>query len=268
MKRRPELDRFFRAALLAAVGRSSWLLVVFVIFVLVLEVAANLLYDVAVLAQPLNRAHWIRAGILVAALLAVAALFFVVDLIQVRKGPTGLDVSTISPHPGLIWLLSPGNPEPLLKVMRHHTDPDAQSDQRLRHCWLILSDHPAMENTFASLPEEMARWGIHDVALHPVYLPLTGIEHTYRAVRHIYEDEVAACGLRPDQVVTDLTGGLKIMTAGALMACLPRSGPAGPIEYLLSQRDPITGEPLEDSEQPMKLDLGFFPSQSAQRKEG
>lgn len=195
-------------------------------------------------------------------LLVAAATFFFLDLIQIRNGEYDIDVSTIDPHPGLIWLLSPGNPEPLLQVMRHHTRPEAELDERLRDCWSILSDHPAMEETYERMSQEMERWGIRDVALHPVYLPKAGVEDTHRAVRRIYEDEVVSQGLRPDQVVTDLTGGLKIMTAGALMACLPPSGKAGPIEYLISRRDPLSGEPIPGSECPIKLDITFFPRES------
>ena len=48
------------------------------------------------------------------------------------------------------------------------------------------------------------------------------------------------------------------MTAGALLACLLPSGEARPIEYLLSQRDAVSGEPIAGSECPMKLDVTFF----------
>lgn len=262
MKRRREFDRFFRAAFLAAAGRSLWLIGVFVASAILLEVAANLIYDLLLLDLPLTRALLIRMGAVGGALLVIAGLFFLLDLRQVRKTKRWeyeLEVRSIVPHAGLIWLLSPENPEPLLKVMQHHTTAGAADEDRLEHCWLILSDHPAMESTYKSLPDQMERWGIEDVTLHPVYLPQTGVEETYRAVRRIYDHEAPACGLRSDQVVTDLTGGLKIMTAGALLGCLLPSGDAGPIEYLLSQRDPITGEHVEGSERPMKLDVTFFP---------
>jgi hypothetical protein len=264
MKGRPEFDRFFRAALLAAVGRSRWLLLVFLIFVVLLEVVANLVYDVVVLGQPLTQTLAIRTAALVGGLVVAAAACFTLDLIQTRSGEHDIDETTNKPHPGLIWLLSPHNPEPLLKVMQHHANPQAQTELRMRHCWVILSDHPAMESTYDSLTQEMDRWGIQDVALHPVHLPRTGIQETYRAVIRIYEDEIGACGLKAGHVVTDLTGGLKIMTAGALMACLTASGKSGPIEYLLSERDPITGEPIEGSERPMKLDVAFFPRREEQ----
>lgn len=264
MKRKPELMRFARAALLAAVGRSKWLLGVFVIGVILMEVAANLMYDVIILHQPLTRSLGVRAAVLVGSLLAIAGVFYALDIHQARSRPMDIRVETIEPHPGLIWLLSPGNPDALLKVMQHHSNPAASEQARLRHCWVILSDHPGVETTYADLPEEMERWGISpaDVTLHAVSLPQANIETTYRAVTSIYENQVAAVDLRPDHVVTDLTGGCKLMTAGALIACLSPSDEERPIEYLLSDRHPVTGEPIAGSEHPMRVDVAFYSPQA------
>lgn len=123
----------------------------FVIGVILMEVAANLLYDVIILHQPLTRSLGMRAAVLVASLLAIAGVFYTLDIHQVRSRPLDTTVKTIEPHPGLIWLLSPGNPDALLKMMQRHSNPAASEQARLRQCWVILSDHRGVETTYAGL---------------------------------------------------------------------------------------------------------------------
>jgi hypothetical protein len=263
LKTRFELTRFARAALLATVGRSIWLIPVVVLGAVALEIAANLVYDM-VIADPFpTGAKFLRVLLLEAILVASAYGFFLLDRRRAQELDVGskLRMATIAPHCGLIWLLSPGKMEPLLITMRHHTAPDVIRESRLHHCWIIVSD--AARKTFDELDAEMQRHGLGDVKLHPVHLTAPDIEQTYRAVSRIYEDHLEALDLLPSQVATDVTGGLKTMTAGALLACLPQDRP---VEYLLSQRDQDTGEPIPGSERPVQVNLSFFVQKAGSRE--
>jgi hypothetical protein len=255
MKRR-ELSRFARAALLASVGRSMWLLLVVVLGAAGVEILASLIYDCAVAGQRLT---WVRLGRTLAVLVVLAVLayiFFLLDRRRARQPSLGSEVktATIDPHPALIWLLSPDKAEPLLTVMGHHAATTAPAEDRLRHCWVLLTDHPAVERTYADLSEELERRELGEVTLHPVHLTNPDVKQTYRAVNRVYEDQLEALGLSPSQVVTDFTGGFKTMSAGALLACLFQDRP---VEYLQSERGP-GGEPIPGSERPVEVDVKFF----------
>jgi len=256
MKRKTEVGRFARAALLAAVGRSTWLLLVFILGVIGLEILANFIYDLVVSPEAMSRAVVARGVITLLIIAGLGYALFRVDRWRARKGgfSSRVHTETIEPHRGLVWLLSPEKLEPLLIAMNHHANADTAQGKRLRHCWVILSPHPAVERTYADLPAEMDRRGIEGVEIHPVHVADTSIEQTYQAVSHIYEGELKALQLSSSQVVTDLTGGLKTMTAGALLACFSHDRP---VEYLLSERDDVTGEPVVGSQRPTLVDVEF-----------
>ena len=256
MKRRFELTRFVRVALLAAVGRSVWLIVVFALGAVALEVLANFVYDLVIAGVMPAWATVVRVVVLLVVLAVAAYAFFLLDRRRAVTVGSRVHTATIAPHPGLIWLLSPGKTKPLVIAMRHHASPTAPSESRLRHCWVVLTD--AAKETYEDLQAEMERHGIAGVELYPVPLVQADIEHTCRAVARVYDD-IDAYALQPHQVVTDLTGGFKTMTAGALLACLPYDRP---MEYLLSERD-ASGEPIPGSERPAQVDVEFFVQKEA-----
>jgi hypothetical protein len=260
MKNR-EISRFARTALLATVGRSIWLLPVVVLGAVGVEIVASLVYDLAVAGQSFTWVKLGRTGVSLTVLVICAYGFFLLDRRRARQWTVGSDVETgtIGPHQGLIWLLSPDKVEPLLIALRHHACAAESADGRLCHCWVLLTDHPTVQRTYASLPAELERHGIGDVALHPVCVRNPDVERTCQAVDHIYESELQAFGLTPSEVVTDFTGGLKPMSAGAMLACLFQGRP---LEYLRSRRD-SAGEPIAGSERPVKVNVAF----SVERRE-
>lgn len=260
---RLELTRFARTALLAAVGRSGWLIAVVVLSAVALEMLASFAYD-AVVAGALPACTTVsRVSLSLLVLAGVAYSVFRIDQWRAGEVRVGsrIQVETIHPHPGLIWLLSPGKVQPLIVVARHHAAPSASTQASLRHCWVLISN--ATRQTYDDLETELDRHGVEGVELHPVELLQADIESTYQAVTHVYEVELGACGLGPDQVVTDLTGGLKTMTAGALLACVPFDRP---MEYLLSDRD-SKGEPVPGSERPVEVSVEFFVQRTGPDKE-
>jgi hypothetical protein len=233
-----------------------WLLPVVVLGAAGVEIVASLIYDLTVAGQPFTWAKLGRTMAVLAVLVILGYGFFLLDRRRARRRILSSDVKTVTvdPHPGLIWLLSPDRLEPLLTAIRHHTASNALPEERLRHCWLLLTGHPGVERTYADLPEELERHGLEDVALHPVHVTSPDVRQTYRAVNRVYEDQLEALGLSSSQVVTDFTGGLKPMSVGALLACLFQDRP---IEYLESRRD-AAGEPIAGSERPVAVDVTFF----------
>jgi hypothetical protein len=233
-----------------------WLLLVVVLGAAGVEILASLIYDLTVAGQTFTWARLGRTGAVLGVLVVLGYGFFLLDRRQARRRVLSSDVktATVDPHPGLIWLLSPDRAEPLLTAMCHHADPNAPQKERLHHCWLLLTDHPGVEQTYAEIPEELERHGLEDVTLHPVHVTSPDVRQTYRAVNRVYEDQLEALGLSPSQVVTDFTGGLKPMSVGALLACLFQDRP---IEYLESRRD-AAGEPIAGSERPVAVDVTFF----------
>lgn len=253
MARQLDLTRFARALLSMGSGASSWLLLAFALGVIAIGVFSNLLFT---LLLELPRARWLGFGLVLLLVVTLVGLAFGAyrrDLVVVRRRGA-LDARfderrIVPPHQGLIWLLSRGNLDlPMIAICHHHAGEG--SSGHLRHCWVVLT--PGAQDQFAQLQARIEEVGL-DVRLHPVQLDKTTIEATYRAVDGIYQG-AGEVEMSPEQIVADLTGGLKTMTAGMVMACLPR-GRA--LEYIESTRDPVTGEPIKDTQVPILVGVEF-----------
>jgi hypothetical protein len=90
--------------------------------------------------------------------------------------------------------------------------------------------------------------------LYPVYLRRLDAQSTYRAVREIFEREVAEVGLTADDVIADITSGTKPLTAGMVLAALTCGGA---LEYVQSQRD-AGGRVIDGTQQVVLLDMDFY----------
>lgn len=161
------------------------------------------------------------------------------------------------PHKGLIWLLGPGRFDHLMVAISHH-HPAEETGSRLKHCWLIVAEDNYTETTLETVREELIEEGF-DIEIHPIHIRGPTLEAVYCAVESIYLSEGAKYGLRPHEIVADITGGLKTMTAGMLLACLPFERPA---EYVASSRD-AEGNPIAGTQQVVLLNpsLSAIPSE-------
>ena len=60
--------------------------------------------------------------------------------------------------------------------------------------------------------------------------------------------------MTPDQVIADITGGTKPLTAGMVLAALTVGGA---LEYVESERD-AEGRPIEDTQRVVLMDTAFY----------
>jgi len=159
------------------------------------------------------------------------------------------------PCKGLIWLLGPGRFDHLMVAIRHHYSAE-KTEYRLKHCWLIVAEDSCTERTLKTVCEKLIEEGL-DIEIHPIRIRESTLEAVYCAVESIYLAEGAKYGLRPHEIVADITGGLKTMTAGMLLACLPFERP---VEYVASSRD-AEGNPIAGTQQVLLLNPNVIPSE-------
>jgi len=155
----------------------------------------------------------------------------------------GDDGSTMVPverhasgHAGLVLLVGPNPKGPEAASIAHH-----QEQGVLRYCWLIAS--PEADDRAKMLAGELERGGV-DAQRIPV-ANAQKIDMAYDAVRQALEEarhKLAA----DEQVIVDITGSTKVVTAGAVLACLDADVT---MEYMATKRDSLgkpdpTGTPV------------------------
>jgi hypothetical protein len=253
---RPALTRFARILLTMGSGETPWLIVSFVLGVTALGVFSNFVYSAAANPESLSWGGLGRVVLLVGGLILAAFLAYRYDaLMAARKFRTVFDEKRLAPpHAELIWLLSPGSLDLPLMAIKHHCQKEAGED-RLRHCWLLMT--PGAQETFSRLTARVAELEAElklDVQLYPMALGETTIEASYRAVDAVYTVEAARVGLKPEAIIADLTGGLKTMTAGMVLTCLPHGRS---LEYIESGRDAGAGLPVEGTQRAVLAGVDF-----------
>jgi hypothetical protein len=168
------------------------------------------------------------AGALIAALLILALLMFWWDYRRRHIQKSTPRFQPIQPRQGLVILVSSGNEEVPLKLVEHHA-------VALSQVWLISSKESLM--TADRLVEAIhERWP--GVVVHPTADYVVDAESPRSAwdvVKRIFdESELASANL-----VVDITGGTKLMSIGASLAC---SEPGRDMEYLVTPRRPQDGD--------------------------
>jgi hypothetical protein len=99
---------------------------------------------------------------------------------------------------------------PLIVAVEHHVD-------TLRHCWVVCS--PQVREDF-QLVERLIKLMSH-AECHAVNLQNhNSILDVQQSVKAIYDNLGRECGLRPDELIADITGGNSAMTAGVVLATL------------------------------------------------
>ena len=197
-----------------------------------LTVVVQILYDLA------KTPCGILGGIILALLLiGVVGLLLWIDQ-RNRERITGLKLEDvpINPHPGLIMMISPHNKDVPLKVIEHH-------QLALKHCWLVATKD-SLDTAIELAADIRHRWPsirVHDAEPGDLVDPDYS-QGTWQRVENIYV-EAREWGLKEDDIVADITGGLKPMTAGMAIACLPRNRP---MQYLKTIRDE-EGKPIPDA---------------------
>jgi hypothetical protein len=239
----------FWDVLLRGSGPSPELLGAFGLGLLVVGLVGNLVYDLLIAPAENLPVAW-RPVVASVLLTGLAYLLYRRDRQQVRAVRATVDESRLAPaHAGLIWLFGPGQFEHLLFALEHHREGGGAA-----HCWLVMQQGiPAVRERFGQLSRRLAEGGV-TAQLHPVYVEQPDVQASYEAVRAVFEREAAEEGLAPEEVIADVTGGTKPMTAGMVLATLT-TGRA--LEYVESERD-TEGHPIPDTLRVVLTDTTFY----------
>jgi hypothetical protein len=218
----------------------------FIIGTAALTVAITVIYDTAKEALGLWGA-WILAAIL---LIVAVAIMIYQTVRRAAVGRVGINEG-LRPERrrGLIVLVS-SHKATAPAAIEYHLD-----EETLQVLWLIASSQ-----TLAVAGELAERyrgrinaicWG-EDYRVDP-----DRVEYTYNLVQRIFEQESLDRKLAPQEIIADITGGMKPMTAGMALACLAHNRD---MQYMVSVRDE-SGEPRRDvPPEPVKIDTRFMPA--------
>jgi hypothetical protein len=244
MKRRTEfLDIFLRSA-----GPSSELLGAFALGLLVVGILGDVAYDLLTAPADNLRVAW-RPVAAAALLTGLAYLLYRRDHRRGREVQAVVDESQLAPpRAGLIWLFGPGPFEHLLFALDHHRQGGGAA-----HCWLVMQDIGPVRETFSRLSQRLLEQEMA-TQLHPVYIEELDVQAAYQAVRAIFEREATEEALQPGQIIADITGGTKPMTAGMVLAALTTGGD---LEYVESRRD-SEGQYIPGTQRVVLMDTTFY----------
>jgi hypothetical protein len=244
MNRRSEfLDIFLRGT-----GPSLELLSAFAVGLLVVSIVGNLVYDLLMAPEDSLAVAWrsLAASIL---LTGLAYLLYRQDRQRGRTVRVDVDESRLAPpYAGLVWLLGPGRFDHLLFALEHHREGGGGA-----HCWLVMQDAEEVRQAFSQLSQQLLEQGI-PTRLHPVYLERLDVQAAYQATRTIFDREAREEGLKLSQVIADITGGIKPLTAGMVLAALTADSE---MEYVESERD-AHGAPIPGTLRVVLIDTDFY----------
>jgi hypothetical protein len=245
VRRRAEfLDAFLRGT-----GPSPELLGAFGLGLLVVGLLGDMTYGLLTAPADTLPTLW-RPGVAALLLTGLAYLLYRQDQRQRRTVRAVVDESRLAPpHAGLIWLFGPGPFEHLIFALNHHRAGGGGG-----HCWLVMQeDFPPVMTKLGELSRRLAEEGVA-TQVHPVYVKQPDVRAAYQAVRAVFEREAAEEGLSPDQVIADITGGTKPLTAGMVLAAITTGGA---LEYVESERDE-QGRPIPGTLRVVLVDAAFY----------
>lgn len=192
----------------------------FIIGVILLSLIGNAIYE--------GLKSWLQTplAILLLSLAVFLLILITYQLYQYLFRPA-IHEEAIDPHPGLIALVSPGKTEEILAADAIRFHYRGQAEERpaptLRHCWLITTPQPppnpdsrspsAWENA-----HELQRQYLDHFTVHLKVVDPYNATAAFEAVEQAYA-EAGRLGLRARDLVADITGGTKMMTAGMILAC-------------------------------------------------
>jgi hypothetical protein len=250
MMRRSE----FFDILLRGAGPSPELLGAFALGLLVVGILSNLGYDLVVAPEAVLSVTW-RPIVAAVMLTGLAYFFYRLDRRRWRGLEVQVDESRRAPaQAGLIWLLGPQINHLLFALSDHRKGGGAA------HCWLVMqSNQESVQQAYDQLSSQVLERG-WDTRLHPVYIEHLEAQAAYEAVRTVFSREAAEEALTPDQVIADITGGTKPLTAGMILATL---AVGGTLEYVESDRDD-KGYVIEGTQRVVLVDTRFHLSREEQ----
>jgi hypothetical protein len=245
----------FVDVLLRGAGPTPELLTAFALGLLMAAILGNLVYDLLVTPGAVWGVLW-RPLLASALLTGLAYALYECDRRRERNVEVDIDESRLAPpHAGLIWLLGPGPVDHLLFALGHHRKGGGAA-----HCWLVMKSHmKSVQDAFQRVSDWVSEGGM-EIQLHPLYIHELDAQQAYQAVQGIFSQGAAEAGLEPGQVIADITGGTKQLTAGMVLAALTTGGA---LEYVESDRD-AEGQPIPGTLRVIQVDTTFYVTQETE----
>lgn len=160
--------------------------------------------------------------------LAAAAYMIVLDVnVRQRKLDLGplREIDPPRKHKGLIFIYS--NLPTFQAAVQHHLP-------ELRHCWLLVTPERQAEADEAK--KKFNNVTFSDSLIQHLYHS----QACYEAVKNIFQTDVPRLGFEPKEIIADITGGTKPMTAGMVVACVEGDYA---LEHVAAKFDP-EGKPI------------------------
>ncbi len=177
--------------------------------------------------------------------------------------------------------LERSNLKPAMAALEYHYIKDTsnagtENGESLRECWLITTEdvpRPGKEEIergsqeaarllerwfFTRHPEAQGKVLFHRDKYREIHL--TVHPRDYTGMADLVEKIFRKSPYKPEHILAEITPGNKLMTLAVALACLP---PKRAMQYMASDRDPFTGEPLSGGEfRPVLIDIDAYVSQS------
>ncbi len=215
----------------------------FIVGTAALTLFLQALYDYANDPSEWLGGYWLALGSLVVAVIALVVAS------RREPGPGRIGISeSLKPgrRKGLIILAGPTEASAPDAIEYHLPE--------LEHCWIVSTK--AAVATAAALYRRYHRGHVQIHYGSSYEVDEDQIEATYDLVMHIVDNEARDYNLSIDDLIGDITGGLKPMTAGMTLACLARRCD---LQYMKALRDQ-NGEIIEGAEpEPIQIDITFMP---------
>lgn len=237
----------FLVAFLQSTEPTPELLATFILGLIVANTVAQIVYDLLTGSGSFTAV--LRPAL--AALLMTGAAYWLYqrDRRRARTMHVIVDEKRLAPpHAGIIWLFGPGRFDHLLFALKHH-----QKGGGASHCWLVMQDVEPVRKAYSQLLQQLGDEELQ-TQIHPVYIDKLEAGAAYKAVRDIFEHEAVRVGLKPEEVIADITGGLKPLTAGMILAAITLDSA---LEYVESERD-AQGEPIPNTLRVVLIDTNFY----------
>lgn len=198
-------------------------------------------------------------SLLVGALLLTAFFAVLWWWLNRQRKPLDLVPKRLQPSrfPGLVTLVSrprgvagvtPSQTPVHELAIQYHSGQEEGSPGVLRVCWLLASEGKAGSMAEAKRIEAAyEQEGILDINIVSIRSAFD-LNDTHEAVRDIYTHQMQSYQLKPNQIISDFTGGTKLMSAGMILACQD----VWPMEY-------FQGRPSEIASRPVLIDFHLAP---------
>lgn len=140
-------------------------------------------------------------------------------------------------YEGLVVIIGPGRKDTTPDELSHSPAIEYHLEQRGKDlvCWLIAS------NRSVHIAEQVReRYESECKAIHVHAIDAFDVQDAYNTTEEIYAEGWTMHQLRPEQIISDYTGGTKPMSAGMLLACRDR----WPLQYMFGKPGEIETAPV------------------------